>query len=108
MYVALIDLIIASSVIQNLSTEDFNEVLRSFYFLLKPGGAVLLGDIITLVLLPCITSRRFCALPGAADSCFRPSVRSCKHSHRLIESCSKDLPPTSPRECLTYLEVVAS
>jgi ubiquinone/menaquinone biosynthesis C-methylase UbiE len=43
---ASIDLIIAGSVVQNLSIEDFNEVLRSFYFMLRPGGAVLLGDII--------------------------------------------------------------
>jgi SAM-dependent methyltransferase len=43
---ASIDLIIANSVVQYLSTEDFNETLRLFYLLLRPGGAVLLGDII--------------------------------------------------------------
>lgn len=44
---ASIDLIIVNSVVQYLSTEDFNEALRLFYILLRPGGAVLLGDIIT-------------------------------------------------------------
>jgi cyclopropane fatty-acyl-phospholipid synthase-like methyltransferase len=41
-----VDLIVANSVIQSLSTKDFDHTLRLFYLLLRPGGSVLLVDII--------------------------------------------------------------
>jgi SAM-dependent methyltransferase len=43
---ASVDLIVANSVVQSLSTEYFDDILRLFYLLLKPGGSVLLVDIV--------------------------------------------------------------
>lgn len=85
---ASIDLIIASSVVQNLSIEDFNEVLRSFYFLLRPGGAILLGDIINpgaATLYHVATFLRFAWSRGSSCRAIGTLMQAFPSSYRKLE-----------------------